>query len=374
MDYHPVVPALSENSTLIHHPEEQKSEKSIPDHPMEFLSPMPEHEIPLKDRFESSIDYLIQKKTQEISYLNTLKSEYSPLFEVNHLKSILSNTFMQPIFAAEQDKPCGSTLLSAIEEQDSPSVISWNLSKLSNYSSITCDFLLISSMSINNIPVSDRRLNWKGRSLQVADDKILLTGGSAINTQTLLINTVTQEIQELGHLLEGRELHAMAWIDNKPAVLGGIDSNDGPLGSVEVFTKGCWEKARSMNKQRYGLSACTAKNSVWVFGGAESRDIGVLDIEVYCEGAWHTILTKIPQAMVGIGLVSLGDKILILGGMNNEEVNTNKVLIFNTETYGLRECKSLDIPCSFSQNLWKVHTGFIEGCTFRGNRIIYHLE
>ena len=377
MDDHPfaaVVSDPSENSELVLRPEEPKSEKPMPDHPMDIQPSMLEDEVSLSDRFVASIDTIILKKTQEISQLHNIKSQYSPMLEKGHVEKILSNSFLQPIFAAEDGKANGSRLFSLIQEEDRPSVISSNLSNLVNYSSISGDFSSLSSMLVNNATLSDARLNWKGRSLQVSPDKILLTGGSVHNAQTLLINTSTHEIHELGPLQAGRELHAMAWIDNKPAVLGGIDSNNWPLGSVEVFAKGCWEKAKSMNSRRYGLSACTVKNSVWVFGGAESKANGIVNIEFYQEGSWRTSLKKIPQSLVGIGLISLGDNILLLGGMSNEGTNTSRVLLFNTEDCQLRECKSLETPCSFSQNLWKVHSNFFEGYTFRGNQILYRLE
>ena len=364
----------SENSDLVLRSEELTCESSIPDHQMGVQPPISEHDLTLKDRFSSILDNLILQKTHELSQLNSVKSQYSPILENTHLTNIRSNSFTQPFFAGDGDKESGSLLLSTLQSNDNPSVISSNLSDLFRYSSISGDFSSVSSISLDNAPLSNPQLNWKGRSLQVSHDKILLTGGSHYNTQTLIINTLTREVQVLPPLQEGRELHAMAWIDHKPAVLGGLSSHNWPLGSVEVFAKGCWEKAKPMNSKRYGLSACTVKDSVWVFGGAESRGTGIANIEYYGKGTWHTTLTKIPQSMVGIGVVGLGEKVLLFGGLGNDGNNTNKVLVFNTETYELRECKSLESPCSFSQNLWKVHNNCIEGCSFRGNKIIYYLE
>ena len=73
---------------------------------------------------------------------------------------------------------------------------------------------------------------------------------------------MSHEIQEMPDLINGRSLHAMTWLDNKPAVIGGSGLSNEGLSSVEVFGSDKWEESKPLLSKRYGLSACNLKNAV----------------------------------------------------------------------------------------------------------------
>lgn len=321
---------------------------------------------------KEKISQIIAKKSEEIVQLKKIDNFCSEMLEQPHLDKIRANAFAQPIFDLENSEVSVRGVIAALVPEEF-SKISLALPALCTYSSISADYSLVNSMVVNGNQISDSRFHWKSRSLQVSNEQILVTGGSSNPTQVILVNVNTFEIQEVCNLIEGRELHAMAWVDNKPAVIGGI-LNDLALSTVEVLSTNSWEISQPLTKKRYGLSAITIQNTVWVFGGAESKFSGVLEIEVYSQGNWQIIQQKLPWSIVGIGLVNIGNQVLLLGGMRENGENTSTVIGFNIDTFEFTEKKPLKEPCSFSQNLWKIHCGYVEGQGFNSPAAEYYLE
>jgi len=102
-------------------------------------------------------------------------------------------------------------------------------------------------------------------------DSYVVTGGS-YSKQKVAQYTLTGEVTYLADLQQGRYGHACTSFinDNGVTTLLVTGGRDGPseqhLSSTEIYTQTSWSPAASLPSPRYGLSAATVDNSVFVFG------------------------------------------------------------------------------------------------------------
>lgn len=244
---------------------------------------------------------------------------------------------------------------------------------LLNYLNNGGDFLSEKVLEINGEIMTIEDFNWTSRSLQVSEDEIMFTGGTGSYTKVYILSIETKEIRELPHLNQGRDLHAMTWIDGKPAVIGGGDISQDPLSSVEVFDKH-WKTIHGLHHARYGHSATYHFDRTWVVAGANGKNSPVNAIEYYEKGHWHSLSLSHEFNRVGAGLVAAKSSIYILGGFASGKNNTASVLVFNIDDETVSEGKELQEPASFSQNLWRLTGKYIESLGFRGKKISYRPE
>ena len=324
--------------------------------------------------WEENIDSILSKKSNDLKQLEKIKSFCSEELSQQHLDEIKTNRFHQPLINSSLDEEKSKNLFLDIDKSLLSSDLLIGLSSLTTYLSTSGDFLNETTLVIDGRNLQNDRLNWRSRILQVSENEIMITGGTNTGNRVLLLNLLSQDLEDLINLTHYRNLHAMAWLDNKPAVIGGSGSNNEALNHVEVFTKEGWKESKPLNIKRYGLSACTLQNTVWVAGGAEDPKTGVSEIEVYKNNKWQIIEAKLPNHLMGIGMVNLGDKIILLGGMNSLKKNTSSVWEIDSVKTTLNELASLESPVSFSQNLWKISNNLLEGTAFKGKKVSYSLE
>jgi hypothetical protein len=214
--------------------------------------------------------------------------------------------------------------------------------------------------------------------LQVSKTQILMTGGTGKYKQVLMLDTVKHKTVPMCPLAEGRELHAMTWIDGYPAVIGGYDEHHAVLDSVEVLQNTpeghAWVKKADLKHRRYGHSACSLADRAWVIGGAVSNTEPVLLVEEYHNEQWTVLQVTLPVGLVGLGLLPLQNEIYIFGGFTIHKKNVDSVYCLNTQEYKVIEKPALKEPVSFSQNLWSYKNKVLEGRSFKGEKFSYHLE
>ena len=160
-----------------------------------------EKEEKIRNHYDEQIETLQLQKEKEIEYLKNNENLITQELKGIDVAQLESNTFHQPLLDILSQKVANIN-----------NFISNNLkhSLFFSYNSISADFVSESSLSINkDFVLTDNRLHWRGRSLQVSEKEILVTGGSTKPTQVLLINIETHEFKELPELSQGRELHAM---------------------------------------------------------------------------------------------------------------------------------------------------------------------
>lgn len=245
--------------------------------------------------------------------------------------------------------------------------------------SISCEFQSESTLILNNESIKLAQISYKFRSLQISSNEILFTGPSPSGIfKSYILDTNTLSLQELHcSLVKTRELHAMSFLNNHPAVIGGIENN-AATGSVQVYSNGSFIEYPSLNQPRYGHSAVFHKLT-WVFAGAVSESLGANQVECFNGSAWSSLSIEHKFDSVGLGLVSHQDSILVLGGFNISKTCTNSVYVFTPNSENLSESMlrpglPLAVACSFSQNLWKIEDNVLTSYSFLGKKVNYGLD
>ncbi|OMJ87812.1 hypothetical protein SteCoe_10373 [Stentor coeruleus] len=163
-------------------------------------------------------------------------------------------------------------------------------------------------------------LSDTSRALRVGENSIIITGGDNIPQCALLFNLKKKFIDNLSLLEKPRKNHAMAWIGNKPAVLGGENPNHYKHGhdaykSVEIFESNRWVYFNSMCKARNKLTACNYLDKVYVVGGVDNRNQHVNGIEVLEGDTWREVFVEFPYHLnVAIPVVFLHSNLVLLLG------------------------------------------------------------
>lgn len=216
-------------------------------------------------------------------------------------------------------------------------------------------------------------VNWDSRSLQISENEIIITGGSEKNA-SFLLNVEKQSLDKLANVNIGRKLHAMAWIDTFPAVIGGLVENMGAVGYVEVLKNNQWVQVSPLLCNRYGHAATFHDNKTWVVGGAKNNQEGEENIEVYEKNNWSVIKIQATICRVGIGLFGLDNNLYILGGFTLNKQNSSEVLIFNITSETCHSGNNLTEPSCFSQNMWQLSHSTIQTHALGGKKIIYQIN
>ena len=248
-----------------------------------------------------------------------------------------------------------------------------------NFNSISCDFQSESVLILDGKPFEHPKLSYKFRSLQISSTEILFTGQSPSGIFKLCILDITnRNLKELDYnLISTRELHAMSFINNNPAIIGGIE-NTVATSSVQVYSNGSFIEYPSLKQPRYGHSAVFHKLT-WVFGGAVSESSGANLVECFRNHAWSSFSINHEFNSVGLGLVSHSDRILILGGFGLSKNCSSSVYVFTPDIENPSESKlspnpPLAFPCSFSLNLWKLEDATLTSHSFMGKKVIYEVK
>lgn len=215
-------------------------------------------------------------------------------------------------------------------------------------------------------------VDWDSRCLQISEKEIIITGGCNKNASYLL-NIEKNSLDTLADMGYGRKLHAMAWIDTFPAVIGGFVENAGAVQSVEVFKNSQWVQISPLQYKRYGHAATFHDNKTWVVGGAKSTSEGEETIEVFEKTTWKTLNIQLHLCRVGVGLFASGSNLYILGGFSLNKQTSNEVQILSLSTNTLQPGRNLSEPACFSQNMWKLSNRVIQTYALGGKEVTYQL-
>src|SRR5690606_17675085 len=137
-----------------------------------------------------------------------------------------------------------------------------------------------------------------------------------------------------GSMHQGRTGHRAVLLKNgKLLVVGGADSGGQPLASAEVFdpATGVWTRTGAMATARQEHSATLLNDGrVVVIGGTAtaSGSVALKSCEIYnpTTGAWSA-LTSMPKAWRQHSAVLQSDRVLVIGGRNEEGFNTMMELL-----------------------------------------------
>jgi N-acetylneuraminic acid mutarotase len=183
-----------------------------------------------------------------------------------------------------------------------------------------------------------------------------------------------------------RKLATAAVLDSTIYVIGGCAmKSDGTkatltaLSSVEKYDlrNGTWTKVIDIPGKRYYAASTALNGKIYVFGGS-----GLSSIYSYKpgDGAWEPCGT-LPYNLCGMSVCSYENKILIIGGMNDDFEATDVILSYDTSTKtvdtmgvldaadGKRECHKSFI---YKDNLYII--GGTEGTFGYSNVLVYNLK
>ncbi|OMJ75709.1 hypothetical protein SteCoe_25083 [Stentor coeruleus] len=218
---------------------------------------------------------------------------------------------------------------------------------------------VIKGNSLNLHPGKEKKiqtnLTFNGRMLSISKNEIMFTGNYPASNSAQIINIETGIVTILPCFNQKRYWHSMTWINDRPAILGGrIDENDDSLlSSVEIYDECEWECLPNMKIPKDSFSAINVFKVVYTFGGSNHEKLNI--IEKFEFNEWELLSVQIPNELTGIGLISMGDMILLLGGRNSNKNIEKKSYFFDTIHQTFSECFYLDESFCFSNpTMWYI--------------------
>ena len=153
--------------------------------------------------------------------------------------------------------------------------------------------------------------------------KIVVTGG--YNTVTLnsakLYELHSNKWKNIAPMICARYKHALVVANNKLFAIGGTDSRDHKVASVEQLNNenGKWKEIKSMNIARTSFAAATCNNFIYAIGGLSSNN-AVKTVERYDldNDDWSFVKSMNVERMEHAACV-LGGKIFVVGGNDQIE-------------------------------------------------------
>jgi hypothetical protein len=348
------------HSPEIHHSEKSEHHESHGEHRKE-LHPSDTHE----DHHQHEAPVKLLEDDLKIDELNAENPEHDDLEETAHPDTLKTYENLLKLDIDEENEfliPFQAKLKKEGKFHET---------LLGNYLKISGDFISTDLLHINGKDLKVNKFNWTSRSLQIGKDFLLFTGGNSSYNSVFVLDVNDGELKEIAKLHHARDMHAMAWIDGKVAVIGGCDGDQKALTSVEVFDSNSWTSVSPLNSARYGHSATFHLGFTWVFGGANGKNSPVQTVEVFKNNIWKELKVKSPLEVVGAGIIGVKNSIFILGGFTINKANSSAVFKFDVKEETFEQVEDLDEPASFSQNLWRLDGDYIEGFRFRGKRITY---
>jgi hypothetical protein len=258
----------------------------------------------------------------------SIKEVYTPI-EKMLLSSKITNTF-KTIHAPKVKINLPSNIFSII-----PSAFSHCLSNYCEFTSATLE----NRVKVHPLGrvISNNRFDKSSRHLLIDNNKLMFTGGwENLGRENFILNINTEEIKIIPGLNNYRKWHTMTWIDDSPAVIGGMGGNKN-LNSVEIFRNDIWVRVAPITIPRCSASGIAISNTTWIVGGFDKTLMN--SIEKYQNGTWTVFEVQLPFPNASIGLISLGENILMLGGGRSDNkkddifyLDTNKLTITEIAT------------------------------------------
>jgi Kelch motif len=230
-----------------------------------------------------------------------------------------------------------------------------------NYAVTLSDEKLYFKFPKSRQEIINSNFDKSSRCLKVSEDTVLITGGAKSMGLSYSINLKRFSVEHYPLLGIKRKNHAMAWIDNLPAVIGGQNASGRGIDNVEVLESNKWIRKASIKRERFNFTACNYGNKLYIIGGIQNNRNCENTIEVYYNNIW-TILDTLPEARIYDvpAVYNNGNLILLLGnngGVGIYNLDTAKYFsrLQNTENYLF----STQNNCKISFNCYKLlgHSG-----------------
>lgn len=168
---------------------------------------------------------------------------------------------------------------------------------------------------------------------------------------------------------------------DKLYISGGIIDGhwDGHVSWFDVydFKTGKWEKLTDTPRARDHATSVVCKDKLYVLGGRVSSgaiekvfELTIPEVDVFDlkSGQWSTLANPVPTQRAGIASICIGDKILVTGGENGDQLLAhNEVEVLDTKTGIWSTLPSLERGRHGTQFIWyKKELYIASGCGQRG--------
>ena len=171
----------------------------------------------------------------------------------------------------------------------------------------------------------------KGHSCTAIGSQIFVVGGVDSDNKALdsveVYDYCTDLWSTMAPMSTARQAHCCTAIGSKLFVVGGMDSNYQALDFVEVYDYciGSWSTMAPMSNARVGHSCTLIGSKIFVVGGKDSNRKTLDSVEVYdyCTDSW-IILTPISTA--------IGSQIFVVGGVGSGYQAIDSVEVYDCST------------------------------------------
>ena len=156
--------------------------------------------------------------------------------------------------------------------------------------------------------------------------------------EILKLDLDSENITSLVPLTKSRKYAAFGYIDNYPALIGGIiDQKNNLTDSVEILKDlKTWVNISSLNRARSHGQTLKHNECTYVFAGFPFDITNT--IEVFKHGHWETFGFRFSEKFNCFGIASYDDWIITFGGMANPGKQLrNKIVMINTQTMQVKE-------------------------------------
>ncbi|XP_077291927.1 uncharacterized protein LOC143915247 isoform X3 [Arctopsyche grandis] len=201
---------------------------------------------------------------------------------------------------------------------------------------------------------------FNGFASVVYNKKLLIFGGfNSATDQVQCLDLVTKQLKtNTPSLLEARKFTRVAVVDNHVYVLGGLDSEERELLTVERWSskETNWKYVRPMISKRIHSAVVVCGDKIYVIGGTiPSEEYEFTNVvEMYCTTTdrW-TRLNEMSFCRSSISGVALNNKIYAIGG--HTEVGISELVeifdpVSGTWTQGKELSKEAKVRCAVAYN------------------------
>jgi N-acetylneuraminic acid mutarotase len=221
----------------------------------------------------------------------------------------------------------------------------------------------------NNVENNNIQSNWNQHvttlttkrkdhaAVAMDEHRILITGGYDDNRVILksveILNTTNETTTTVADMNERRFGHQSIEYKNDVFVIGGTGNNSGPLNKVEKininnFSSG-WTQMPTMNEKRSSFAAALHDKYIYVFGGHNGRtELSSIERFDIPNNKWDVLNSKMNMKRNGHAAVTVGDKIYIIGGEDENGNNLNSMDIFDISSNTFQQENIPNIPIALT--------------------------
>jgi hypothetical protein len=223
----------------------------------------------------------------------------------------------------------------------------------------------MSTSNNNNVDNNNIQSNWNQHvntlttkrqshaAVAMDEHRILITGGwdgddwlSSVEIFDITNETTTKVPNMNGK----RSCHQSIKYENDIYVIGGY--NGGPLNTVKKINmndlSSGWTQMSAMNEKRGYFAAALYDKYIYVFGGYNGRTLSSVERYDIPNNKWEILNSKMNMKRCAHAAVTVGDKIYIIGGWDENYNRLNSIEIFDISSNTFQQENIPRLPIALS--------------------------